>query len=254
MRILEKRRAKRVEINKADKKLLALERELDELNRLNWSRPSIPLPKPIQHGWKRHLVLRSDIAQRQDAHILRDIIKQITGTQYSFDGRFMTRTTWDGPEVEMGKYFKPLGVGEFKNMFLSGYTGSGVYWTERHAKWFNKEPVTKWWIKEGGWTRSFTGHWFNAPDYWFEWYVEPHFHTHYHEPDPELESKIKKLRQKLWENWKNTARLHKLHGWKGWKRDDWYDHPHDKIADQIMEFYMREFRDPQYAEDYHVKI
>ncbi len=255
MHTLEKRRAKRIEKSKADKDLLALERQYNELWRQKREMPSIPLPEPIQDGWKRHLVLRSDIANRGDSNIFRDILRKITKTQYSKDGKFTYRNHNLKRDIEYGKQFRPLGVGEFKNIFDQTRPKwmTQTQWTDQHKKWFNKEPQTKYWIKEGGWTRSFTGHWFGAPDYYFEWEVEPHYLTHYRELDGEVESTLTKLNDVLWDNWKNNGRLKKLHGHRGYRHDDWNHSAAGEAAKEAFAFYMKEIRNPEYADDYHIK-
>ena len=242
MKVIQKRRAIRQKKTDNDKQLLAIERELSRLCRIRASAPSILLPKPIQDGYKRHLVLRSDVANRTDAPILKEILKRISVVQYSKTEKFEKWDPHTKKFIPREKHLTPIGVGEFKRLTDKTYNG-GAGWNEQHLKFFNKTPTTHWWIKEGGWTRSFEGHWFTGHDYWFEWYVEPHFLTHYKEPDPELESKIDRLYKKLWDNWKNNGRLHKLHGWKGWRHSEWSRSPNAKIADDIMKEFMKEFLD-----------
>lgn len=254
MQTLEKRRAVRQEKTQSDKELLALERQYYSLWKQKNAAPSILLPKPIQDGFKRHLVLRSDIANRGDSDIFRDILRKVSETQYSKDGSFTYYDYKLKKKVEMEKCFRPLGVGEFAQLFEPRLRFMRqTQWTEQHKKWFNKEPKTKWWFKGNGWTKSFTGHWFSAPDYYFEWLVEPHYLTHYKELDSDLESKLAKINATLWDNWKNRGRLTKLHGQRGYRHDSWHRSPAGKASKEAFDFYMKELRNPEYADDYHIK-
>jgi len=51
-----------------------LEQELQVLRRAWYNLGYVPLDKPIRNGWYKHLVLRQDVARRQDAHVFQEIL------------------------------------------------------------------------------------------------------------------------------------------------------------------------------------
>jgi hypothetical protein len=233
MKPISKRRGQRRDKEKHDKNLLSLERELNRLYRLKWTSPMVPLPEPIRSGWKRFLVLRSDIANRSDAAVIRQILRKINVTHYSKRDDFMAWSYKLKAFVPIGKEIKPIGLGEWDNIVKN------EKWNEQHRAFFAKGTGCQ---RSGGWFRTFEGYWF-INDYMFEYKVEPHFITELPEYNPALETKIAQLQKQLWSNWKNTGRLNKLHGYRGWRHDDWYQRTYEQIADDIMTLALKELQE-----------
>lgn len=239
MKPISKRRIKRVERKQRDKDLLAMEREYDKLWEAKMALPPIKLDKPIWAGYQRHLVLRDDISRSPHGEALQQLLDYYKPTQHSKDGTFREYDYKFRRWKDMDWTWRPVGVQEFEDKG----------WSEKHRKYFKYRK--EWW-NFGYYSRYFDGYWFNVHEWYFEWKVSDWYHTHVFPIDPDIESKIKKIRDHLWGDWKNTGRLHKLHGWKGYTRDDWYDSAAGARADEATEYVLREMKNPEYAKDYNI--
>ena len=233
MKSLDERREKRKEIESNDKKLLALEREYHKLLDIKWKMPSIPLPVPIQKGYKRFMTLREDIKRRKDADIIQQCLKKVNVTMYCDNAEFERKDWKTGKQIFINPELHPIGVGEWQKYVTL------EKWGERQRKYF--DFGIRYWSKYG-YLKKFEGYWIKD-EYMFVPKVEPHFLTHYRDVDPAVETRLKEVKSKLWDNWKNDGRLHKLHGWKGWKHDDWYESTAPQIADDIMRMMVKEYEE-----------
>lgn len=185
-------------LNKKERKLkmyIAAQKELNLLYTQKYSLPSIPLPEPIRHGWKRFFVLREDIAVSRFAEDMQQILKHINQIVFSRRRDFMRR-------MGRSKVWEPI---------PHGLRSIGV------AEWDRKkipEHLKKYFSRCDIFCSECTPQWhesryhFKHP-YWFVSVTKRHYLTHYTEPDPALESRIAKLQKFLeGEGWATLARHH----------------------------------------------
>lgn len=234
MHTIEKRRAVRTSKKNKDKELLRNERELDGLYKRKWETPWIKLDKPIQNGYVRNLVLRDDISRRKDADVFERIRKTLNKPMYCRNADFKVRKRKSGQYEEIEHHIFPIGEGRWEKL----------EWPEHFKKYFTYG--TKYYTHPGGYTSSFTGYWFNT-DWMFDYKIEPHYLTHYQPIDPDLESQIKVLEKKVWDDDKNRGRLTKLHGWPGRMSDDWCRaDAWTRAMHRIMAAQIREWQENHY--------
>lgn len=228
MKTIDNRRARRVVKEQRDKKLLSFEREHNELCKAKYELPWIKLDEPLQKGWKRFFVLRKDILNRDDAHVLKDVLRRVNNTQYcdnkEFEKYIWNKDVW----VPMEHHTRPIGIGEAER---------DPTFNERHRKFLWKGA--DWWTHHG-WRKLFNGYWLKN-QWMLEQQIEPHYVTHIQEIDPEIEAKLAHIDKKLYHDWKAYGRLIKLHGWKGWRHNDWHrSPPDDTLIKELRELYENE--------------
>lgn len=252
MHKIDKRRAIRNHKTAKDKELLRLEEELNQLWKLRRNLPAKPLPEPIQSGYKRRLVLRSDVKNRMDAPIIEEVLSKINRTEYCRNEKFEF-TSYEVKKVknhrgkERTRYittkptYRPHHIYPMsKDWFESKELG----WDERHKKYFffgTRYPAPG--FKHGPY--AYTGYWFREDFRWmFEDHIEPHYLTHYTEPDSDLETRTKELYAKLWDNYSALGRLNKLHGIRNRRYyDDWYNRPNGERSFEAFCSMMEELEE-----------
>ena len=79
-----------------EKRLRALEREVNRLRHAQGNAPIIPLERPFQRGWVKFYVLEDRVSQRPDAAVFRAMLAEINRRVYARERSFIAR---DGHEV-----------------------------------------------------------------------------------------------------------------------------------------------------------
>lgn len=90
------RRKKRMVRHDRDKHLLALFRELINLQRQKQALGWIELNPPVTRGWKRYFVLSKAVAQSTEGSFFKNILDKINSTQYSHRKDFKVKKQYKG--------------------------------------------------------------------------------------------------------------------------------------------------------------
>lgn len=152
------------------KKLMALIREYENINRLIRSAEPVKLDKPVQYGWKKSLRLRDDYTRRADAHVYQKLLDVCGKTVFSRNKKFLDRKgkVIEVPTLEIDILAWPrLGLPDYykKYFYIQNINGKQKYVL----------------IKS----------------YWMEEYIEPYILTHRFPVCKEFESRKKEISNKL---------------------------------------------------------
>lgn len=199
-------------LHKKERKLkeaLAMQREHNELHALKRAIKQVELDEPIFKGYKKFFVLREDIALRDDAQLIRDVLRKVNNTIYAptVAFKYKSKNKW----MEMPHVLKPI----FQTLY--GFN------KEEHLKWLDehKQYLTGGWLPcfESGCKEHQLKHFHAKHPWWFEPKIEKHFLTHYTPVDPELESRLAQLNNELYVR-NGYAVIQHAHGHKSSWDDD----------------------------------
>ncbi|MDR2848243.1 MAG: hypothetical protein LBV39_03965 [Bacteroidales bacterium] len=114
-----------------DKRLLAQERELQKVHRLIRNLGYEDLAVPYQQGWKRHFVLRDDVAQSARASFFAEILAKINVVQFSSRKDFKKKRRRRGRSgyIVREQYLQTPALRAFQEMKF----------TEEEVGWFQEE-------------------------------------------------------------------------------------------------------------------
>ncbi len=186
-----------------DKRLLALERELNRLYHAQAHAPIIPLERPYQRGWVKTYVLEERIAQRPDTSVFGSILTQVNQRVYSRARSFLNRA---GHEILLRPRIIPT------REWLK------FAWPASHQRFFG---YGSWKLDEEPWTyakwrRHITGFKL-VHSWWLREDVQPHLITHQRVDLPEVRSRIAEI-DAFFEATCGRQRLSRLHGRSQWWR------------------------------------
>lgn len=244
------RREKRAAKDAEKLKVMRLHRELQKLQDQQWKAPYIELEKPIRNGWKKTFVLRADVARRTDANIFADILKVVNTTVYCRKADFLVRRSVVSTYLTRHKNVKKKYTMEWvpipHNLSIIGkntWEKLEPTWTVRHKKYFTAFSGL-WSCPHHKWVANCGCRQCTLPSFYFDTLIEPNFITHIRPIDPELESKIQRLR-----NYIDTHKLWpKIERWVYGKSyyDDWYDSPDPNISSlsQLEEWQREGWEEP----------
>jgi hypothetical protein len=104
-----KRRQQKTE---QDKKLIHLHKELKRICEAKRHLGLVALDPPIQKGWKRYFVLRTDVGRSKDAVFFQELLNKVNATDYSDRKDFKVRKRKSGTKTYE---IKPKRLSEFCN-------------------------------------------------------------------------------------------------------------------------------------------
>lgn len=184
-----------------DKRLRALEREVNRLHRAQGDAPIIPLERPYQRGWNKFYVLADRVDERPDVAVFRAMLAQINQRVWSRERSFLNRA---GHEIVLRPAIIP--VREWLKLA----------WPASHQRFFgygcwrlDDQPWTP--IK---WRRHITG--FKLVHaWWLREEIQPHLITHQRVELPEVRSRLAEIHahMQLTQGW---CRLNRLRGRRQW--------------------------------------
>jgi hypothetical protein len=186
-----------------DKRLLALEREMNRLNQAHRDAPIIPLERPYQRGWAKSFVLNEEILRRADTTIFRAMLPQINQRVISRDRSFINRGGHPillRPRIIPTREWIKLGWPVKQQRFFSY-----GHWRLDHEPW---RPI-KWREQVRGFKLINLS--------WIREDVQPHLITHQRVDLPDVRSRLAEIENHL-EFTRGRDRLHWLHGRSQWWR------------------------------------
>lgn len=216
------------------RQLRALYEKYQELNRIIWSQPKVTLPRPIQIGFKKSLVLREDIARRDDARVFHTILNKLNCTIYSKNQEFKVYTRKNNKlfatdrehvprtlsRYEFEKWNPPPAIAKhFVHSKVTHVTKYGSYVTEHYSF------ITPWMFRPGP--------------------IEPHFKTEATVFHPEAESELGEIKRKMdsinfWEKARKMLKHHHSKEFRGTLEDKMFkEFLEEQIQEAIYESVLR---------------
>jgi hypothetical protein len=186
-----------------DKRLLALEREMNRLNQAHRDAPIIPLERPYQRGRAKFFVLDEEILRRADTAIFRTMLPQINQYVIARDRSFLTKRGQPillRPRVIPTREWIKLGWPAKQQRFFSY-----GHWRLDHEPWRS----IKWREQARGFKLINLS--------WIREEVQPHLITHQRVDLPDVRSRLTEIKNHF-EFTRGWERLHRLHGRSQWWR------------------------------------
>lgn len=207
-RLRSARRKKRAQREDLDKRLIQIDKEEGALYEKRRSLGWEPLDPPIQAGWKRFFVLRSDVARSKHADFFAELLRKINTYDYHPRKDFRTKKG-------RKRYKKfPVKPQSLKSLHRSEFAKL----TEREQQFFHPQTRIEAWSRE-----PVVRYFFNEP--WrFTLQVRPNMVGRRRIRDAELESRIANIRRYIERN-NYGGRLSKLV--YGKSRCRWGEPPED---------------------------
>jgi hypothetical protein len=195
---------------KAEKDLISTYRRYMRLMRAKRSMRLVELEKPVRSGYKRYFVLREDVAKSREANIYRGLLKYLQNTQYSRDKKFQYKDYKTKKMLPMQHFTKPIDHKTWNKIVTDGLLTTrqqGMF----QQMWKQTNPKNP---KVGYWQWVFQKEWVFAQK------VEPHYKTHSLLLDPQLESEITKVSNKIERNnlWPKIDKILGRSSYGGWNR------------------------------------
>lgn len=184
-----------------DKRLLALERELNRLGKAQANAPIIPLERPYQRGWVKTYVLGDRIDQRPDAAVFRTILTHVNQRIYA---RHHSFTRPNGDEIVL----RPRIIPTHEWMKLG--------WPMSHQRFFG---YGSWRLEDEPWMpvrwRKHVSGFKLVRTAWLKEDIQPRLITHLRVDLPEVRSRIAEIEAFLTATC-GRHRLDRLHGRRQW--------------------------------------
>jgi hypothetical protein len=230
-RLRSARRRKRIEREDFNKQLIRLHKEERRIRDQIWDLGYEELIPPVQRGWKRSFVLRSDFAKRKDAKFFKGILDKINTTEYSWRKDFKIKRRKYGKKVYVvdPQYLQSLWPHDYEKKIF----------TDKEKRYFTLVPVYMRHSK-----KMELIYVFNMP-WCFVLKVQPNIITKAKIKDFELERRKEEIDRFLSFNSRREKLLKLLHGNGGWK---WCNKEREKykspflsksFANILNEFYER---------------
>lgn len=212
-----------------EKELLALYREWRELLYAKRSAGHYVEVEPYRHGWDRYFVLRDDIKNRADAHIISKLLDLINVNRWSKRKDFKVKNHWTGKWESMDQTIRTISEKRYEGM------------NEKEKSLFDFKWVNLGSRKRPHWVQAYV---FKYP-FWFVLKTVPHMITHHWMPNAEVEQRFAELDRKIKLNnlW---HKIDKLLGVKSFRHLEWdyyfdneranyrrYGFPDDMIDDAV---------------------
>ena len=185
----------------------------------------VELPKPIRKGYVRFFILREDVAKSDDASFYRRFLPLIQSKQYAPDKKFERKEYPSKKMVAMTHEVQPIEHKKWNELNFTPKQAALFEKTWIYISNFNGKV-----LKTGRYVYVFKKPWM------FVSKIEPHYVTHKVLIDPDLESQIQELSNKIDRN-NLGPKAAKVMGWKwGWKWGwrDWED-TKKKVIEKIIE-------------------
>lgn len=211
MKEIDARRQKRMDKAATEKELTALWRKKQRLFWAKRNRTLVPLEKPVRHGYKKSFMLRPDIAKSREAHVYLGLLPHVQKHIFSKTKKFETRDYKTKKMVPMSHGLKPIEHKEW-NRLVDG----GLLTLKQQAMFVKRWRQTS--IRNPN-MGVFEYHFIK--DWVFIERIDPHYKTHTLLLDPQMESELRELMNRI-DTQNLMPKIGKALGWTmGCK--DWVD-------------------------------
>lgn len=227
MKTIEKRRQVRMDKKESEKELIALwKRKMrlsDGRRALNW----VELSKPEKWGYKRFFVLREDVAKSREADFLNGLLKLVQSTVISRDKKFERKDYKTKKKMPIHQEINYIDHKTWNKLIADGKL------SEKQQSFFEKRWKMNRFGRGGFWAFEFSKPWM------FVTAIAPHYITHRMIIDPQLESEIKELSNRI-ETQNLWPKISKAFGFSnnGWK--DYVNRIQKILEDETEKMIMTE--------------
>lgn len=222
-----KNRESRILKKSKEKSLISLWKRKTKLFNAKRKLNRVELDKPIRSGYKKFFVLRDDFSRSEDAKMYLAILPYIQKTVYSRNDEFLTKDFKTKKWVDIQHNLSTISHKKWneisetlsdkqKNLFR-------IFWRQTS----DKNP------KIGNWEYRL------VKDFMFVPKVEPHYKTHSIVLDPDLESELKEIDNKIERN-NLMPKLGKSLGWS----TNYKDYYNETRRNQMI---REQFNDDSYS-------
>jgi len=219
MKTIDKRRQVRMDKKDNEKDLISMWKKKMKLmqgkHALNW----VELPKPERWGYKRFFTLRDDVAKSKEADFYRSILGLVQNTVLSRDKEFLYKDYKTKRKLPIEQYVNTISHKDWNKLLAENKL------TAKQQACFEQrwKPIKN--GRGGAWEFTL------VKDYMFVYKIQPHYITHRLIIDPQLESELKELSNRI-ETQNLWPKIGKVFGWSnGWK--DYVD-AKNKLIDRAM--------------------
>ena len=205
MKTIEKRRQVRMDKKDNEKDLISLWKKKIKLMQGKHALNKVELPKPERWGYKRFFVLREDVANSKEAEFYKGILKLVQNTVLSRDKEFLYKDYKTKKKLPIEQHIGNISHKDWNKMIAENKLTAKQQACFELRWYFNKNGKSGFYVYE------------LIKDYMFVYKVQPHYITHRFIINPQLESELKELsnrieKQNLW------PKIGKVFGWSnGWK-------------------------------------
>ncbi len=205
MKEVGRRRQKRMDKFKTEKELISLWKKKWRLMEGKRSYNKVELPKPERWGYKRFFVLREDVEKSKEANFFKGILKIVQNVLLSRDRKFEYKDYKTKTKKPILQEIRSIDHREWNKLIAENKL------TEKQKSFFEQ----KWKSNERGgggrWVFEFKKPWV------FVTKVQIHYITHRIIIDPQLESELRELSNRI-ERQNLEPKISKIMGWKnGWR-------------------------------------
>lgn len=173
----------------SDKEVLALYMRKSKLYQAKRGMRLVELPKPIRSGYMKFFVLRPDIANSSEAGMYRQILHYVQSTVYSRNKDFLRKDYKTKKMIPLEHRPKAIGHKDWNKLIDGTFNAKQQQMFERVWKQTGiKNP------KVGHFQYEF------LKDWTFIEKIEPHYKTHTLLLDPDLESELDQISNKIERN------------------------------------------------------
>jgi hypothetical protein len=209
MKEISKQRQKRLDTKESDKDLISIWRKKIKLMNGKRSLNRIELEKPERWGYVRTFTLRDDIAKSKEADFYRGLLKLVQIEVFSRDKKFEYKDYKTKKKLPIDQQLGFITHKVWNKLIVDGKL------TDKQKACFELRWKMNKYTRHGEWVFEFTKPWM------FVYKVDIHYLTHRTVIDPQLESELRELENKI-VNQNLMPKISKLMGWSnGWK--DWKD-------------------------------
>lgn len=232
MKEIEVRRQRRIDKDNAEKAIISTYRKYMRLIRAKHSMRLVELEKPIRSGYKKYFVLREDVAKSREAHVYREILKHVQSVTYSRDKKFLYKDYKTKKMLPVQHTPRPIDHRNWNKILEAGAL------TIKQRAMF----IQVW--KQTNPKNPKVGHyqWVFQKDWVFAEKIEPHYKTHSLMLDPQLESQLQEVMNKIERNnlWpkidKAIGRSNSYHGYSRHLKNMLIDKHYAEQARNILEY------------------
>lgn len=210
MKEIDRTRQRRIDKAKAEKELISTYRRYMRLMKAKRSMRLVELEKPVRSGYKRYFVLREDVAKSREAHIYRGLLKYVQHTIYSRDKKFLYKDYKTKKMLPMQHLPMAIDHKTWNKILAEGLLTprqKGMFvqtWKQTNPK--NPKVGYYQWVFQKDWV--------------FTSKTEPHYKTHSLLLDPQLESEMMEVTNKIERNnlWPKIDKVLGVSSYRGWNR------------------------------------
>ena len=192
----------------------------------------VELPKPIRKGYVRTFVLREDVAKSKEGPFFKELLKHVNTKTYCMNKDFMTKPWNSKKKIPITQGIQGIYHDTWNKLNL----------TDKQKSFFEKvwkqDPKNP---KAGHYVFEFTKPWM------FETKIFPHYVTHTLLLDPQLESELREITNKI----ETNGLMPKLGKMLGWTMN--YKYWEEVKQKLIKDFYIKKVKiELQNPEDFKI--